>query len=80
MSRVVQWVAPASRVLDLGCGDGRLLRRLRDEKQVRAYGLEIDLENVRQCVTAGVNVIHADLDDGLNPGRESLPGTYPTER
>jgi methionine biosynthesis protein MetW len=63
--RVVEWVAPGSRVLDLGCGDGALLARLRDARQVRGYGLEIDIDNIVRCVARGVNVIQADLDRGL---------------
>ena len=66
IERVINWVGPKSRVLDLGCGDGQLLARLRDERQVRGYGLEICLSNVTRCVAAGVNVLHADLDDGLD--------------
>jgi len=64
--RVMEWVAPGSRVLDLGCGDGTLLARLRETRQVRAYGLEIDLNNIVSCVAQGVNVIQADLDQGLS--------------
>lgn len=66
LSKVLGWVKPGSRVLDLGCGDGRLLARLRDERQVQGYGLEIDIDNVRRCVATGVNVIQADLDAGLD--------------
>ena len=44
--RVIGWVAPESRVLDLGCGDGSLLATLRDTRQVHGYGLEIDLDNI----------------------------------
>ncbi len=65
-TRVMRWVQPQSRVLDLGCGDGSLLARLRDERQVKGYGLEISIEKIRLCVRAGVNVIQADLDDGLD--------------
>ena len=62
---VADWVAPRTRVLDLGCGDGSLLAHLRDARQVRGYGLEIDIDNVVRCMAKGVNVIQADLDEGL---------------
>ncbi|WP_439641118.1 methionine biosynthesis protein MetW [Nevskia sp.] len=59
------WIAPGSRILDLGCGDGALLAHLARTRQVRGYGLEIDDDNVAACVAAGINVIQADVDDGL---------------
>ena len=47
-----------SRVLDLGCGDGALLRVPRSEARgARGYGIEIDDANVLACVKNGVNVI-----------------------
>jgi len=61
-----EWIAPHSRVLDLGCGDGTLLSRLRATRQVTGYGLEIDSENIVKCIKAGVNVIQTDLDAGLS--------------
>jgi methionine biosynthesis protein MetW len=60
-----QWIQPSSRVLDLGCGDGTLLRYLADQKNVRGYGLEISPEGIEACVAKGVNVIEQDLDQGL---------------
>jgi methionine biosynthesis protein MetW len=58
-------VQPGTRVLDLGCGDGELLRMLVDRKKVTARGVEISKEGVRQCVAKGLAVHHADLDEGL---------------
>ena len=52
-------------VLDLGCGDGTLLAYLRDRHNVLGYGLEISPFNVEDCVEKSVNVIQADLNDGL---------------
>lgn len=65
LALICDWIAPGSRILDLGCGDGALLAHLTRTRQVRGYGLEIDPANVAAAVAAGVNVIQADLDDGL---------------
>lgn len=62
---IADWVAPESKVLDLGCGDGQLLAYLRDERRCRGYGVEIADSHVVECVQRGVNVIQADLDAGL---------------
>jgi methionine biosynthesis protein MetW len=61
-----QWIRPGSRVLDLGCGDGSLLRSLIDQRQVEGYGLEIDSENIISCMEKGVNVIETDINEGLD--------------
>ncbi|MHA7879778.1 MAG: methionine biosynthesis protein MetW [Saccharospirillum sp.] len=61
-----QWIQPGSHVLDLGCGDGSLLAQLREHKGVTGYGLEIDTRNILACVRKGVDVIHRDLNDGLD--------------
>jgi len=62
---IAEWIAPGSRVLDLGCGDGTLMRYLREEKNVSGYGLEIDDIFIPPCIANGVNVIQTDLDQGL---------------
>ena len=65
LARIAQWIAPGSRVLDLGCGDGTLLAALRDERHVIGAGVEIDDTQVIQCVRRGVHVIQQNLEDGL---------------
>ncbi len=62
---IAEWIAPGTRVLDLGCGDGALLAHLAAARDVRGYGLELDLDNIAACVDRGVNVIQRDLDEGL---------------
>jgi len=63
---IADWVRPGSRVLDLGCGDGTLLRYLWRERNASGYGVEIDEAGVLACVRNGVNVIQSDLESGLS--------------
>ena len=63
--RIAQWIAPGSRVLDLGCGDGTLLAWLRDHKQVDGAGVEFDDTRVIASVQRGVRVIQQNLEEGL---------------
>lgn len=63
---IAAWVKPGTKVLDLGCGDGSLLRYLQDVRNIRGYGVEIDDANVLRCLGNGVNVIQSDLESGLS--------------
>ena len=63
---IAGWVSMGSRVLDLGCGDGSLLKYLMDSRRVTGYGVEIDDDRVLACAKNGVNVIQGDLERGLS--------------
>lgn len=58
-------IAPGTRVLDIGCGDGALLAALRDTKRVDARGMEIDAELVERCVARGLSVVQGDAERDL---------------
>lgn len=62
---IADHVAPGSRVLDVGCGDGALMAELRDAKQVDARGMELDPGNVALCVAQGLSVMQGDADTDL---------------
>lgn len=58
-------VAPQSRVLDIGCGDGSLLYHLVHDRGADARGIEISQEGVYACVARGLSVIQGDADTDL---------------
>ena len=58
-------VAPNTRVLDVGCGDGTLLRMLAEERGVDARGMELSQRGVNDCVAKGLSVIQGDADFDL---------------
>jgi methionine biosynthesis protein MetW len=72
---IAAWIPQGASVLDLGCGDGSLLRFLRDTRKVRGYGIEINDSNIVTCIRNNVNVIQGDLDSGLS-GFETLSFDY----
>jgi methionine biosynthesis protein MetW len=66
LDAIVRWVPQGARVLDLGCGDGALLRALWQQREAPGYGVEIDDEHVIACVANDVNVLQVDLESGLS--------------
>jgi methionine biosynthesis protein MetW len=58
-------VEPGSRVLDVGCGDGSLLRLLAEKRSVDARGIELSQSGVNLCVAKGLSVIQGDADTDL---------------
>jgi methionine biosynthesis protein MetW len=63
---IAEWIPKGASVLDLGCGDGSLLRYLKETRAVRGYGVEISDMDIVSCIANGVNVIQNDLDSGLS--------------
>ncbi len=58
-------VEPGTRVLDVGCGDGALLRILAETRDVDARGVELSQAGVNQCVAHGLSVVQGDADTDL---------------
>ena len=63
---IAAWIPHGASVLDLGCGDGSLLRYLHGTREVGGYGVEIDDINIVACIRNGVNVIQSDFETGLS--------------
>ena len=62
---IAEMVKPGSRVLDIGCGDGELLRILADKHGVDGRGIELSQAGVNSCVAQGLSVIQGDADADL---------------
>ncbi len=64
-SIINELVENGSKILDLGCGDGELLHILKNEKNVKGLGIDINQDNVISCLKKGLSVIQGDIDTGL---------------
>jgi len=62
---VAGMVEKGARVLDVGCGDGELLRLLSETRNVDARGVEISQKGVNDCVAKGLSVVQGDADVDL---------------
>jgi homoserine O-acetyltransferase len=59
-------IDPGSTVLDLGCGRGVLLSRLIHNKNVDGLGVEVQQDNICECIDRGVRVVDLDLEEELS--------------
>ncbi len=60
---IASWVAPGSRVIDLGCGEGDLLQYLMAHKGVIGSGIEHNEEKVAHCIEKGLSVLQGDINE-----------------
>ena len=59
---IASWIEPGSKVLDLGCGAGDLLRFLKDKRDVDGIGIEYTEEKVARCIEKGLSVLQGDIN------------------
>ncbi len=59
---ILNIVKPNSRVLDIGCADGTLLKKLKLKKNISSQGIEIDHEKVESCLKKGLSVVEGDAN------------------
>ena len=65
LAAIAEMIAPNTRVLDVGCGDGALLEHLTRTRGVDGRGIELSQQNVNHCVARGLSVIQGDADTDL---------------
>jgi homoserine O-acetyltransferase/O-succinyltransferase len=65
--QIVRLIQPAASVLDLGCGRGSLLVKLRENGDRKLMGLELNQDDIVVCLQRGLDVVQADLNSGLAP-------------
>ncbi|MEJ2034447.1 MAG: methionine biosynthesis protein MetW [Deltaproteobacteria bacterium] len=63
---IASWIEPGARVVDLGCGEGELLSFLKEEKGVKAVGIEKDEHEVSACIAKGLSVLHGDFSQEVD--------------
>ncbi|MFL6676239.1 MAG: methionine biosynthesis protein MetW [Massilia sp.] len=62
---ISHWVREGSHVLDVGCGDGAMLRYLQGDKRCSGYGIEIADDKVLESTRRGISVVQHDMEKGL---------------
>lgn len=63
LSIIAGWIEPGAKVLDLGCGSGRLLKWLATEKAVRGTGIEHVEDKVLRGIENGLSILHGDINE-----------------
>ena len=63
---IANLLPPASRILDVGCGDGALIEALIKEKNIDARGIELEEDKVKECISKGLSVIEGDAETELS--------------
>ena len=65
LSIIERWVEEGTKVLDLGCGNGEILFELKKTKKITGLGVEIEENNIEECLLKNINVIEQNIDNGL---------------
>ena len=67
---ITEWVEPDSRILDLGCGDGSLLKLLNKKRNISGYGVDTSIDKTIKSLDNKINIINADINDHMDYFRD----------
>ena len=62
---ISEFISDRAKVMDLGCGSGTLMKKLKDRRGAKCQGIERDSEKVSECISKGLNVFNLDFNDCL---------------
>ncbi len=63
---ISEWIKPDSSVLDLGCGDGSLLKLLIEKRNIRGYGIDTSIVKIIKSLSNNINVINTNINYKLD--------------
>ncbi len=63
---IAEMLPEHAKILDLGCGSGKLLSYLEQKGAARGLGVDIELDNVITVIDRGHDVYQDDIDTGLS--------------
>ena len=70
-NKIAKLIAQNSKVLDVGCGDGELMKYIYENITNDIRGLELSKHNVQKCIEKGLTVIEGDAEKDLKQFPES---------